>query len=223
MFNSSTGLFSFQFSSMDGLNAMLENGLWFIRNHPLILKKWKLDVNLLKEDVGNVPVWVKLHGITVAAFSEDGLSAIATKLDVELKDTIVVAMSKIAGVGFYIVENVEGLQKDDDDEISNLVDLHMGRSLRLTLEDVDGKILMLVTCHCRLDKGVFQPERLAQVSSGYGVLVFIPSWSFVKCRHRYAVSSLMDMTYRMSESVSSYFFIYAPECVAFSYSSPSTS
>nr|GEW33212.1 hypothetical protein [Tanacetum cinerariifolium] len=50
MFSSSTGLFSFQFSSMEGLNAMLENGSWFIRNNPLILKKWHPDVNLLKED-----------------------------------------------------------------------------------------------------------------------------------------------------------------------------
>ncbi|GKA23023.1 late embryogenesis abundant protein, LEA-14 [Tanacetum coccineum] len=39
MFSSSTRLFSFQFSSMDGLDAMLENGLWFIQNNPLILKK----------------------------------------------------------------------------------------------------------------------------------------------------------------------------------------
>ncbi|GKE96705.1 hypothetical protein Tco_1581560 [Tanacetum coccineum] len=39
MFSSSTGLFSFQFSSLDGMNAMLENGPWFIRNNPLILKK----------------------------------------------------------------------------------------------------------------------------------------------------------------------------------------
>ncbi|GKF00021.1 putative reverse transcriptase domain-containing protein [Tanacetum coccineum] len=39
MFSSSTGLFSFQFSSMEGLNAMLKNGVWFIRNNPLILKK----------------------------------------------------------------------------------------------------------------------------------------------------------------------------------------
>ncbi|GJS91615.1 retrotransposon protein, putative, ty1-copia subclass [Tanacetum coccineum] len=133
MLNSSTGLFSFQFSSMDGLNAMLENGPWFIRNPPLILKKWNPYVNLLKEDVGNVPVWVKLHGVPVTAFNEDGLSSIATKLgtllmldsytsdmclqswgrsryaramielrvDVELKDTIVVAMSKIAEEGFY--------------------------------------------------------------------------------------------------------------------------
>nr|GEU96061.1 hypothetical protein [Tanacetum cinerariifolium] len=39
------------------------------------------NVNLLKEDVSNVSVWVKLHGVYVTAFSEDGLSAIATKLD----------------------------------------------------------------------------------------------------------------------------------------------
>ncbi|GJZ92101.1 cytokinin dehydrogenase 3-like protein [Tanacetum coccineum] len=59
---------------------MLENGPWFIRNNPLILKKWHPDKNLLKEDVSTVPIWVKLHGVPVTAFSEDGLSAIATKL-----------------------------------------------------------------------------------------------------------------------------------------------
>ncbi|GKC14238.1 retrotransposon protein, putative, ty1-copia subclass [Tanacetum coccineum] len=77
-------LFPFQFSSMEGLNSMLENGPWFICNNPLILKKWHPDVNLLKEDVGTVPVWVKLHGVPVMTFSEDGLSVIATKLGTPL-------------------------------------------------------------------------------------------------------------------------------------------
>ncbi|GJS21858.1 retrotransposon protein, putative, ty1-copia subclass [Tanacetum coccineum] len=122
------------FNSMEGLDAILDNGPWFICNNPLILKKWNPDVNLLKEDVGNVPVWVKLHGVPVTAFSEDGLSAIATKLgtplmldsytsdmciksygrssyaramievraDVELKDTIVVAMPKLTREVFYM-------------------------------------------------------------------------------------------------------------------------
>nr|GEU40768.1 hypothetical protein [Tanacetum cinerariifolium] len=36
-------------------------------------------------------------------------------------------------------------------------------------------------------------------SSGYGVLILFPSWSFMKCRHGYVVSSLMDTAYRMSE------------------------
>ncbi|GKE74829.1 beta-caryophyllene synthase, partial [Tanacetum coccineum] len=131
IFSSSTGLFSFQFTFMDGLNSMLENDPWFIRSHPIILTKWNPDVNLLKEDVGNVPVWVKLHGVPVMAFSQDELSAIATKLgtpimlnsytadmclqswrrssyarvmielriDVELKDTIVVKCPKNPGLG----------------------------------------------------------------------------------------------------------------------------
>ncbi|GKC75164.1 putative reverse transcriptase domain-containing protein [Tanacetum coccineum] len=63
---------------------MLENGPWFIRNNSLILKKWYPDENLLKEDVSTVPVWFKLHGVPVTAFSKDGLSAIATKLGTPL-------------------------------------------------------------------------------------------------------------------------------------------
>ncbi|GKE03516.1 putative reverse transcriptase domain-containing protein, partial [Tanacetum coccineum] len=69
------------FSFMDGLDAMLEYDPWFIRNNPHILNKWNLNVHLLKEDDGNVSVWVKLHGVPTTAFSEDGLSAVATKLD----------------------------------------------------------------------------------------------------------------------------------------------
>ncbi|GKC36478.1 cytokinin dehydrogenase 3-like protein, partial [Tanacetum coccineum] len=46
--------------------------------------KWHSDENLLKEDVSTIPVWVKLYGVLVTAFSEDGLSAIATKLGTPL-------------------------------------------------------------------------------------------------------------------------------------------
>ncbi|GKA29202.1 putative reverse transcriptase domain-containing protein [Tanacetum coccineum] len=37
------------------------------------------------------------------------------------------------------------------------------------------------------------------VFSGYGVLVLFPLWSFGECRHRYAVSFLMDTAYWLSE------------------------
>nr|GEV43668.1 hypothetical protein [Tanacetum cinerariifolium] len=65
-------------------DAMLENSPWFIQNNPLILKKWHPDESLFKEDVSTVPVWVKLHGVPVMAFDEDGLSSIATKLGTPL-------------------------------------------------------------------------------------------------------------------------------------------
>ncbi|GJR86707.1 putative reverse transcriptase domain-containing protein [Tanacetum coccineum] len=100
MFSSSRGLFSFQFSFMEGLNAMLENGPWFIRNNPLILKKWHPDANLLKEDVGIVPLWVKLYGVPVTA-SSYARAMIELRADVELKDNIVAAMPKIIEEGYY--------------------------------------------------------------------------------------------------------------------------
>ncbi|GJS93293.1 RNA-directed DNA polymerase, eukaryota, reverse transcriptase zinc-binding domain protein [Tanacetum coccineum] len=71
-------------NSMDGLDAMLENDLWFILNNPIILKKWHPNENLMKEDISTIPVWVKLHGVLVTAFNEDGLSVIATKLGTPL-------------------------------------------------------------------------------------------------------------------------------------------
>ncbi|GKF12404.1 zinc finger, CCHC-type containing protein, partial [Tanacetum coccineum] len=56
----------------------------FIRNNPLILKKWHPDENLLKEDVSTVSVWVNLYGVPVTAFIKDGLSDIATKMGTPL-------------------------------------------------------------------------------------------------------------------------------------------
>ncbi|GKC57335.1 putative reverse transcriptase domain-containing protein [Tanacetum coccineum] len=73
-----------QISSKDSLDAMLDNGPWFIHNNPLILNKWDPNVNLLKKDVGSILVWVKLHGVPMTAFSEDGLSVIAINIGTPL-------------------------------------------------------------------------------------------------------------------------------------------
>nr|GEU50080.1 hypothetical protein [Tanacetum cinerariifolium] len=61
-----------RFSFMEGLNAMLKN-----------------------EDASTVSVWVKLHGVLVTTFSEDNLSAIATKLGNDTTHVIfVLSMSR---------------------------------------------------------------------------------------------------------------------------------
>ncbi|GJS97895.1 zinc knuckle CX2CX4HX4C containing protein [Tanacetum coccineum] len=78
------GMFFFKFNSKDGMNVMIENGSWLIRSVPLILKKWTPGANIIKEDVCNISIWVKFHDIHITAFTEDGLSAIATKLDTPL-------------------------------------------------------------------------------------------------------------------------------------------
>nr|GFA30416.1 hypothetical protein [Tanacetum cinerariifolium] len=86
-----------------------------------------ISVNLLKEDVRNVPVWVRLHGVPVTAFSKDGLSVTSTKID-----NIVVVMPKINGEGYYtcnirvdttlIIEKIDKIEKLIIDGKVTLVD-----------------------------------------------------------------------------------------------------
>nr|GEY03364.1 RNA-directed DNA polymerase, eukaryota, reverse transcriptase zinc-binding domain protein [Tanacetum cinerariifolium] len=78
------GMFFFKFSSNDEMNWMLESCPWLIRNVPLILKKKSPDANIIKDDVCNVPVWVKFNVILITAFTKDSLSAIVTKLGTPL-------------------------------------------------------------------------------------------------------------------------------------------
>nr|GEW92575.1 hypothetical protein [Tanacetum cinerariifolium] len=84
-------------------------------NNPLILKKWHLDENLLKEDVNTILVWVKLHGVHVMAFINDGLSVISTKLELKGRATILVIFVLSMG------ENPLGKLRFVDDDGNPLV------------------------------------------------------------------------------------------------------
>ncbi|GKD81476.1 hypothetical protein Tco_1348315, partial [Tanacetum coccineum] len=74
------GVFYFKFTSSNGLEQVLEQGPWLIRNTPLILTKWTPNMSISKDQVTKVPVWVKLHKVSIVAFSEDGLSLIVTQV-----------------------------------------------------------------------------------------------------------------------------------------------
>ncbi|GKD35459.1 zinc knuckle CX2CX4HX4C containing protein [Tanacetum coccineum] len=78
---------------LEGIEAMLESSPWLICNVPLVLKKWTPNVNIMKDDVCNIHVWVKFHDVPITAFTEYVLSAIATKLDSPLMlDSYMAAM-----------------------------------------------------------------------------------------------------------------------------------
>ncbi|GKB05583.1 hypothetical protein Tco_0833778 [Tanacetum coccineum] len=73
-------VFFFKFDSITGVEHVLEQGPWMIRNTPIILNKWSLNLSLCKDKVTSVPVWVKLHKVPVVAYFEDGLSLIASQI-----------------------------------------------------------------------------------------------------------------------------------------------
>ncbi|GKC47658.1 retrotransposon protein, putative, ty1-copia subclass [Tanacetum coccineum] len=92
MFSSSTRLFSFQFSSMDGLDAMLENGPWF---YNLSAIATKLGTPLMLDSYTS--------DMCMQSWGRSSYARVMIELlaDVELKDNIVVAMPKITREGHY--------------------------------------------------------------------------------------------------------------------------
>ncbi|XP_022014946.1 uncharacterized protein LOC110914467 [Helianthus annuus] len=78
------GFFFFKFKTKEGMDQMLEDGPWMIRNVPIILKEWSASIKLEKEDLKAIPVWVKMHDVPLAAVTEDGLSLLASKIGVPI-------------------------------------------------------------------------------------------------------------------------------------------
>ncbi|GKE25473.1 reverse transcriptase domain-containing protein, partial [Tanacetum coccineum] len=69
-----------KFADKREMEQVLERGPWLIRSTLLILNKWTPSLPLRKDEVTKVPVWVKLHKVPLVAYSEDGLSLIATQI-----------------------------------------------------------------------------------------------------------------------------------------------
>lgn len=81
----SKGFFFFRFATEKGVNDVLEGGPWMIRNVPIILNKWSPDANLSKDTHQTVPIWVKMSEVPLGAFTEDGLSVIASQVGEPLR------------------------------------------------------------------------------------------------------------------------------------------
>nr|GEX64978.1 reverse transcriptase domain-containing protein [Tanacetum cinerariifolium] len=99
-------VYYFKFSTTRGLEQVMEQGPWLIRNQPLILTQWTPNLNLEKNKVKKVSVWVKIHKVHVVAYSEDGLSLIGTQIDRNLKEEVVMAVPRLEGEG-HIIETIK--------------------------------------------------------------------------------------------------------------------
>ncbi|GJX61034.1 hypothetical protein Tco_0293934 [Tanacetum coccineum] len=124
MLNSSNGLFFFQFSSKDGLDAMLENGLWFIRNNPLILKSGIGIEDRLSVIATKLGTLLMLDSYTSDMCMQSwGRSSYARPMielraDVELKYNIVLALPKLVDKLEHQLIDGKLMFMDDDDENS---------------------------------------------------------------------------------------------------------
>nr|XP_043625572.1 uncharacterized protein LOC122596998 [Erigeron canadensis] len=108
MMNAS-GFFFFKFSDTKGMKEVLDGGPWLIRNIPIFLRKWSPTVQLKKEEIKEISVWVKIHNVPIAAYSDDGLtwgrsSYARALIDISandaFKDVLSIAIPELDGDGF---------------------------------------------------------------------------------------------------------------------------
>lgn len=55
--------FFFKFASEPEMHQCLEEGHWLFQNKPIYLQKWKHAMDLYKEILKVVPLWVKLYNV----------------------------------------------------------------------------------------------------------------------------------------------------------------
>nr|GFA20582.1 hypothetical protein [Tanacetum cinerariifolium] len=102
-------VYYFKFTSLTGLEHVMEQRPWLIHNQPLILTQWTPSLKLSKDKVTSVPIWVKIHKVSVVAYSEDGLSLIGyaralieVANDKELKEEIIMVVPNLEDEGHTI-------------------------------------------------------------------------------------------------------------------------
>ncbi|XP_035837262.1 uncharacterized protein LOC118485117 [Helianthus annuus] len=87
------GFFFFKFADEAGMMNVLKEGPWIIRAQPIFLNIWSPTSKLEKKEVKKVQVWVKIHDVPIVAYTEDGLSMIATAIgEPKLLDTYTSSM-----------------------------------------------------------------------------------------------------------------------------------
>ncbi|GJY58684.1 zinc knuckle CX2CX4HX4C containing protein [Tanacetum coccineum] len=94
------GFLFFKFDSNKGLEDVLENGPWMIRNSPIILKKWTTNTSLFKEELTHIQVCIKIHDMPLQGRSSFSCCLIEVKADKVLKESITMGIPMLEGTGF---------------------------------------------------------------------------------------------------------------------------
>lgn len=78
------GYMFFLFDNPEACNQVLDGGSWYMSNQLIILKKWKRMMKLTKEPISQIPIWVKFFNVPLEYWDHEGLSRLASKIEVPL-------------------------------------------------------------------------------------------------------------------------------------------
>ncbi|KAK4371170.1 hypothetical protein RND71_010645 [Anisodus tanguticus] len=72
------GVFLVRFHQEEDRDEVVEEGVQIFDKKPIVVKQWKPDVDVSKETVDKVPVWIRLVGLEVKYWGKSALTKIAS-------------------------------------------------------------------------------------------------------------------------------------------------
>ncbi|PWA90585.1 hypothetical protein CTI12_AA093830 [Artemisia annua] len=115
---SKNGQYLFKFRDIDGLNSVIDQGPWMVRNKPLFVHRWSPDMGMQKIETKKLPVWVKMSNVPLEAWSLKGISALASSLGKPMVMDSMIASMCYKGVGSLDYARVL-VEIDAEKEIKN--------------------------------------------------------------------------------------------------------
>ena len=79
------GMFIVRFMSMESRDAVLHGGFHFFDKKPVIIKAWTPEMDLTKDGIHTVPMWIQLHKLDFKYWGERSLNKIAGQIGKVLK------------------------------------------------------------------------------------------------------------------------------------------
>ncbi|GJU00634.1 zinc knuckle CX2CX4HX4C containing protein [Tanacetum coccineum] len=74
------GVFFFKFQDERGMDEVVSNGPWLVKNKPMFVQKWRVGMVLDRAEPSKLSVWVKMLNVPMEAWSVKGISALASNI-----------------------------------------------------------------------------------------------------------------------------------------------
>ncbi|XP_074320214.1 uncharacterized protein LOC141657004 [Silene latifolia] len=107
------GWFSFRFTCLEDMNAVLREGPWKLNTSSLILKQWYPNFSMEMDRVSTVPIWVLFPDLEPFLWSEIVLSKMASKIGKPLfADLNTTCKTKLSFARIFVEADVSGSLPD---------------------------------------------------------------------------------------------------------------
>lgn len=72
------GFFICKFSMEEDLNRVLEKGIWMMKGHPIVLRRWSKEIRLENDRLETIPLWITFPNLPPRMWTRSVLSKLAS-------------------------------------------------------------------------------------------------------------------------------------------------